>query len=418
MGADQVARRADRGCLSGKERADGFGDAFGGAAVAVGVVHVGAAIVFGGVIEEERRFGEDALRVGADEACSSGVDGFGPFGFLAHDEDGFAERGGFFLNAAGVGEDEVAAAHEVDEGDVFLGRDEVDVGESGEELVDGVLDVGVGVDRVDNFDVRASGEGMERLADAEEALAEAFAAVAGDEDHLAGGDGRVGKRRCGDAAVFEGGFNVEQGVDAGVAGDGDLGIGDGFGSKIGGGHFGGREVEGGEAGGEDAIHFLGEGLGHVAGAESGFDVADGDALVEGGEGAAEGGGGIALDEDEGWLFVAEDGFEGGEDTGGGLEEGLAGEHDVEVMVWGDGEDLEDLVKEGAVLGGDADADGEEVGEAAEVEDGGAEFDGFGASAEDEKDFERGHEEGGRYTVIQPYRAIIKKTGSRTGASDR
>ena len=140
---------------------------------------------------------------------------------------------------------------------------------------------------------------------------------------------------------------------------------------------------GGEAGGEDTVHLFREGLAEVPGAESGLDVSDGDVAVEAGEGAAEGGGGVALDEDHGRVLGEEDRFEGGEDAAGGLEEGLAGEHDVEVVVGGDGEGGEDLVEEAAVLGGDTDAGVKFRQMLSHVEDDGAEFDGFGAGAEDE-----------------------------------
>ena len=45
------------------------------------------------------------------------------------------ERGRLFLDAAGVGDEDVGAAHEVDEGDVVEGGDQVDVGLAGEEAI-------------------------------------------------------------------------------------------------------------------------------------------------------------------------------------------------------------------------------------------------------------------------------------------
>ena len=46
--------------------------------------------------------------------------------------------------------------------------------------------------------------------------------------------------------------------------------------------FGGSEMDGRETPGEHAIHLFGKRLGHVACAQAGFDVADGNARVESG----------------------------------------------------------------------------------------------------------------------------------------
>ena len=73
-------------------------------AVAVGVVDAGHAGVFGGVVQEAGGFGDDAVFGGADQFDRAGFDGFGAFGLGAQDQDGLAERGGLFLDAAGIGD--------------------------------------------------------------------------------------------------------------------------------------------------------------------------------------------------------------------------------------------------------------------------------------------------------------------------
>lgn len=68
--------------------------------------------------------------------------------------------------------------------------------------------------------------------------------------------------------------------------------------------------------GEHAVHLLGKRLPHVSGAESGFDVGHGHAGVEAGQRAAEGCGGISLDEDHAGFFGLEHTFEASENAAG------------------------------------------------------------------------------------------------------
>lgn len=298
----------------------------------------------------------DGVAFCPDEEDGAGLDGFGAFGGVAHDEDGFAEAGGFFLYAAGVGEDEGGAVHERDEREVGQGFDEVDVGVcvGPEDAVDGLADVGVEVDGVDEVGFGVFfGEACDGLADVFKALAEAFAAVAGDEydGRLAGDFGETGGFGGVPAYFIEGDI---QGVDDGVSGDVYLVCGDIFVEEVLLCLGGGREVELCEPGGEDAVGFFGPGGLEVACAEAGFDMADGDVVVEGGECGAEDGGGVALDEDEVGPGLFEFFVDGGQGAGGEVGECLVGLHELEVALGLDIEDLEYLVEELAVLCGDAD----------------------------------------------------------------
>ncbi len=128
--------------------------------------------------------GDDAICVRAREAYRAGFDGFGTFGFFAHDDYRFAERGAFFLDAARIGEEDCGAAHEIDEGDVSLGIDQVDGGDVFEMAMDGIAHVGIAVDGVDDFDIGAIRQLAQGAADVFEAFAEAFAAVGGDDDEM------------------------------------------------------------------------------------------------------------------------------------------------------------------------------------------------------------------------------------------
>lgn len=90
---------------------------------------------------------------------------------------------------------------------------------------------------------------------------------------------------------------------------------------------------------------------HVPCPEAGFDVTDGDLVVEGGDSGSEDGGGIALDEDGiGFLLDAPLGH-GGDDAASEVSEGLAWLHEVEIELGMDPEDGQGLVEHLPMLGG-------------------------------------------------------------------
>jgi hypothetical protein len=179
-------------------------------------------------------------------------------------------------------------------------------------------------------------------------------------------------------------LDVQDCVNARISGDGDRGGVHALAVEVLGCAFGGGEMKGGDPPGKDSVHFLGEGFMRIAGTESCLDMADGDFGVKGGQGAAEGGGGVALNEGDAGFLFGEDGFEGGDDTRRGLGEGLTGAHDVEVLVRGHVECVQNLVEHLAVLRGDADTDVEVIRAGLHVPDDRTELNGLGAGTEDEE----------------------------------
>lgn len=373
-------------------------DAGAGEAVAVGVDGVGHAGVGFGVVDEGGDFADDAVVVGADEADGAGGEGFGAFGGVAHHEDGLAEAGGFFLNAAAVGEDDGGFFHEEDERQVFEGLDEVHVAEVveafAEHFVDGAAHVGIEVHRVDEVDVGIFlCQALDGAAHADEAVAEVFAAVAGDEHEASAVFQPVGVVAA--AEEFGSEFFSEacvvpdfvdhpvEGVDDGVAGDGDGAVGDVFFEQVFAAEGGGREVVGGDASRQLAVHLFGPRAVDVVGAESCFDVSDGYLPVECGEGCGGAGGGVAVDEHYVGGGFREHVAHADEHAGGDIVEVLTLLHDVEVVVGGDVEDGEHLVEHLAVLSGDADDGLERVGVFLELFDERCHLDGFRACPEDE-----------------------------------
>jgi len=190
----------------------------------------------------------------------------------------------------------------------------MDVVTIGEEAVYGILNIRVRVDRVDDFDVFARGQAIERHADPLKPRAETFAAVGGNQDQAFGGVEERPVDAAGKGSIGESIANVKNGIYAGVAGNvGSFGR-HALAVEVGGGPGGGGEVDAGEASGENTIHLFREWLGHIPGPKAGFNVADGHPGVEGGQGAAEGCGRVALHNREVGFECGEDRFERGQHT--------------------------------------------------------------------------------------------------------
>ena len=308
--------------------------------------------MLGRVVEQAERRGDDAGGIGADEPERAGVHALGPLGLVAQDEGGHVERRRLLLDSAGVGEHQGRAGQEPDELLVVHGLDDADVAERAEHRVHGAADVRVRVHREDEVDLGArGGELGDRAADVLQAVAERLAPVRGDEDERAGRVERGQLLREDGHVVAHAAGDGEDGVDPGVAGDVDRAGRDALGEKVLAREAGRGEVEVGEARGERAVRLLRIGRGRIAGAQAGLDVRDRDARVERGERAREGGGRVALDDDEVGVRVFEDRLQALEHGRRDVREVLAGAHEVEVVVGSKPEEAERLVEQPAVLGG-------------------------------------------------------------------
>ena len=108
--------------------------------------------------------------------------------------------------------------------------------------------------------------------------------------------GQIGESRPEQLAALQAVANFQHGVDAGVAGDPNVAR-DAFRGQVVRGALGRREMERRQARGQNPIQLLGKGLAQVAGAQSSFDVGDGNAAIEGRQRAAESRRGVALNHD-------------------------------------------------------------------------------------------------------------------------
>ena len=87
--------------------------------------------------------------------------GFRPLGQLAQHQQRLAQGRRLLLDTAGIGEDQIAAAHQVDEGEVVQRLGEMDAAGLAEQLDHRPANVGIEVDRIDNLEI---GETLDQIA--------------------------------------------------------------------------------------------------------------------------------------------------------------------------------------------------------------------------------------------------------------
>ena len=192
---------------------------------------------------------EDFVWIAADEDVPAGLDGFDPFGFGAQGDAGDAEEEGFFLDAAGVGEDLAGVLFEHQHVEVADGIDGFDALEAVVQV--GELFAGAGVDGEDDGLV----DGVEGGDDVAQGVGVVGVggAMEGGEQVLLGLQVQVGE----EGGVLVGALaELTDGVVHGVADWVDA-LGDAFVGEVQDGGLGGAEEQVGAAVGEDAVVFFG-----------------------------------------------------------------------------------------------------------------------------------------------------------------
>lgn len=319
-------------------------DAFARMPITIGVRCMAHRLILGLIAEQTAELAVDDVLLGADELQRAGGHALRTLGGVAHDEHGLAQARGLLLDAARVGEDEVARRHEVVEVENLERVDDVQAVEAVELLVGGLADERVHVDRVDRLGVRVL---LHHAADGAEhpvhGLAQVLAAVRRDEDEA----GALGPVELGvGVALAHGGA---QGVDAGVAGDPDLGLGLALAEQVLlAGLRGGEVVLAHDVDGL-AVEFLRPGAVDVVRSQARLYVAHRDLQVEARERSGEAGRGVAVDQDDVGPLVLEDGLELEQYVARYVEQRLARLHDRQVVVGSHTEDAQHLVEHLAVL---------------------------------------------------------------------
>lgn len=319
-------------------------DAFARMPITIGVRCMAHGLVLGLIAEQSAELAVDDVLLGADELQRAGGHALGALGGVAHDEHRLAQARGLLLYAARVGEDEVARGHEVVEVEHLERVDDVQAVEAVELLVGGLADERVHVDGVDSLSI---GVFLHHAADGAEhavhGLAKVLAAVRRDEDEaraLRPVELGVG------VALAHGGA---QGVNAGVSGDPDPGLGLALPEQV---HLA-RLRRGEVVLAHDvyrlAVELLGPGAVDVVRAQAGLYVPHRDLQVEARECGGKAGRGVAVNQDDVGPLVLEDGPELEQNVARDVEQRLARLHDRQVVVGSHTEDAQHLVEHLAVL---------------------------------------------------------------------
>ena len=263
-------------------------DARRGFAVAVGECRPRHRGVGERIGEQAPGFGDDGLSRRSDQPQVAARDAFGPLGLVAQDEQRNAECGRFLLHAAGVAEDEIGAAHAIDQRAMAARLEQGDVGDSAERLPHGRGDKGVG--RQNYFDRRHAvrSQKLHGADDGRQPVAPAFAAVAGDEHAPRLADVPRG---------WQLGDDAQQGVDRGVAGDVDR-PGYALAMEVGRGQLGRREQQVGMGVDPRAIALLWPWQARVVSSQARFDMGEPGARSERRLRPAERARGVALDDQQ------------------------------------------------------------------------------------------------------------------------
>ena len=95
---------------------------------------------------------EYAIRVCTDESHTA-FEALLPLGCVPHDQDRLAERRRFFLDSAGIGQNEVRLCHHRDKGLVRLRFDQVHITDVGQNALHGFLDIRIQVHGINNVEL-------------------------------------------------------------------------------------------------------------------------------------------------------------------------------------------------------------------------------------------------------------------------
>lgn len=349
--------------------------------ITIGVRRMAHGLVLGLIAEQAAELTVDDVLLGADELQRAGRHALGSLGGVSHDEHWLAQARGLLLDAARIGEDEVAGGHEVVEVEHLERVDDVQAVEAVQLLVRGFADERVHVDGVDRLCVRML---LHHAADGAEhtvhGLAQVLAAVRRDEDEA----GALRPLELGMGVPLTHGS--AQGVDAGVAGDPDLGLRLALVQKVLLAGLRGREVVLAHDVYSLAVELLRPGAVDVVRAQTGLDVPNGDLQVEAGERRGKAGRGVTVDQNHVGPLVLEDCLELEQHVARHVEQRLARLHDRQVVVGCHVEDAQHLVEHLAMLARHGHDGLELIRTCLQLVGERAHLDSLRAGAEDEHDF--------------------------------
>jgi hypothetical protein len=151
--------------------------------VAIRVMRLAHDTVLHWIVKQAFRLGDDSFGADANEARVAGSYTLGALGSIAQHKDGLPKRGGFLLHPARVSQDEITGIHQSDKWQVVERREKMDARVPAESLANRNLDIGIQMQRIDDFDVAAIGDRAYGPANRLDTRTPILAAVAGDDQY-------------------------------------------------------------------------------------------------------------------------------------------------------------------------------------------------------------------------------------------
>ena len=111
-----------------KVKADSVYNPQRGFAISVGIYRIGHALIDALIVQQLFEVLIDAFFFDANDFCSSRRHSFRAFRYFSQHHNRFTQRRSFFLNAAGISDDDISLLQKIDQIQIVDGRDEMDFG--------------------------------------------------------------------------------------------------------------------------------------------------------------------------------------------------------------------------------------------------------------------------------------------------
>ena len=158
-------------------------DSFASLTITVRIVRLGHTLVKFFVTQQFHYVAHNGLGIRAHQFHCSSFHRFGPFGGVAHHKHRFAQRRRLFLYTPAIGQQQDGVLHGINKRQVVQRRDQKNVIQSGQQLINRFLHIRVQMHRVDDIYIGILRSQLpDSLTDVQEPFAEILTAVAGNED--------------------------------------------------------------------------------------------------------------------------------------------------------------------------------------------------------------------------------------------
>src|SRR5690242_7309110 len=328
--------------------------------------------------------GDDFCWIRSDEEVRALRNRDRALGVFAKGEAGDAESGGFFLNTAGIRQDERGFAQEAEKIEIADRRDELELRMSLDAGLQQAL-LGTRMDREN--DRNLGGDGV----DGAEEFGEFFGgidvrrAMQCEDTEAAPVSSLLQGQVIADGGFLGDGKKMAKGIDHDVSDEIDRFAGTAFLEQMLDGVFFGDEKVFGKGIGEDTMDFFGHGA--IKAAEAGFDMCHGNSEFHGGERNGDGGVDVADDENEIGPAFEQDGLDAFKDFGGLGGMGARADFEIDVRSRNPHLTKENVRESFVVMLAGVNEDGIDLGMALHFADEGRNLGQIGTGANDVDNFQ-------------------------------